>query len=213
MPATKKIPKILLTLALLVTAYLAGAYFFVDSYGRFCFDDLSKIPRNKVGLILGTSPELADGRRNLFFIYRINTATSLYENKKVDFLLISGDNSTMEYNEPQAMKEALVKKGIPEEKIFLDYAGFRTLDSVVRAKEIFGQTELTIISQKFHNERAIFIARTNGMQAVGANAKDVSLSASPRVRVREILARARVIVDVFVLKSQPKFLGEKILIE
>jgi SanA protein len=109
-----------------------------------------------VGLVLGTSQYLKNGYLNWYFKYRIEATVELYKKGKIDFILVSGDNSHKNYDEPTAFKNELIKRGIPADQIYLDYAGFRTLDSVVRAKEIFGQTSITIISQKFHNERAIY---------------------------------------------------------
>lgn len=205
--------KTLWTVLIFTLFILIASYIFVDSFDRYCFDDLSDIPHNRVGLLLGTAPHMIDGRDNLFFSYRIDTAVALFRAHKIDYILISGDNRTRGYNEPVAMQEALVAKGIPEEKLILDYAGFRTLDSVVRAKEIFGQDQFTIISQKFHNERAAFIAQHYDIDAICANAKDVPLTLSPRVRIREILARVNVVLDMYILNTQPKFLGEKIEIK
>ena len=112
----------------------------------------------------------------------------------------------------QDFKEELVKRGIPEDRIFLDYAGFRTLDSVIRAKEIFGQEEITIISQEFHNERAIYLAGKNDIEAVGFNARDVSRRYGLKVQLREYLARTKVFLDIL-FEVEPKFLGEKIEIK
>ena len=109
------------------------------------------------------------------------------------------------------MQIALVQQGIPQDKIILDHAGFRTLDSVVRAKDIFGQTKIIIISQKFHNERAVFLAQKNGIQAFGYNAEDVNKYAGLKTNLREYLAKAKVYWDL-ILGVQPKFGGEKILI-
>ena len=91
---------------------------------------------------------------------------------------------------------------------YLDYAGFRTLDSVVRAKEVFGQTRLTIISQRFHNERAIYLAEKNGITAIGFNARDVDVYAGLRTNIRELFARVKMFIDLAIDK-QPHFLGEK----
>ncbi|WP_435263512.1 SanA/YdcF family protein [Tenacibaculum sp. nBUS_03] len=135
------------------------------------FSNSSEIKKNKVGLVLGTAKILKNGRVNLYFKYRIQATVALYKKGKIDFILVSGDNGNKNYDEPTDFKNELIKKGIPSNRIFLDYAGFRTLDSVVRAKEIFGQTSVTIISQKFHNERAIFLAEKNGIKAIGFNAK------------------------------------------
>ena len=102
---------------------------------------------------------------------------------------------------------------IPEDKIILDYAGFRTLDSVVRAKEIFGQNSITIISQPFHNERAIYLANNYGIEAIGYNAQDVEYwKKKLKIHGREYLARVKMFIDLCTGK-QPKFLGEKIVID
>lgn len=176
------------------------------------FYDLELLKHSKVGLVLGTTKYLTNGQVNLFFKYRIDAALELYKNGKIDFILVSGDNGNSNYDEPSDFKNELIKNGIPENRIFLDYAGFRTLDSVVRAKEIFGQTELIIISQKFHNERAIYLAEKNGIKAVGYNARDVSGSSGTKVQLREYLARTKAFIDI-IFGIEPKFLGDKIKIE
>lgn len=130
------------------------------------YRDVDKLPSYEVGLLLGTSPSV-NGMNNIFFSTRIEAAKTLYERGKIQHILVSGDNATKSYNEPEAMKKALIKAGIPESAITLDYAGFRTLDSVVRAREIFGQADgFIIISQPFHVERALFLARANGIEAI-----------------------------------------------
>jgi len=176
------------------------------------FDTVQAIPYNEVGLVLGTARYLNGGYRNPYFYYRITAAAQLYHAGKVKHLLVSGDNRLKSYNEPKAMQAALMEQGIPESAITLDYAGFRTLDSVVRSKAVFGQQKITIISQKFHNQRALFIANQRGVTAVGYNAKDVSLRLGLKVRIREYLARCKAILDIVILNKQPKFLGEKVTI-
>jgi SanA protein len=176
------------------------------------FFNPSEIKKNKVGLVLGTSKFLKNGNINLYFKYRIDATVTLYKNNKIDFVLISGDNGNKAYDEPTDFKNELIKNGIPESKIFLDYAGFRTLDSVVRAKEIFNQDNITIISQQFHNERAIYLAKQHGINAIGFNAKDVSGRYGIRVKAREYLARTKVFIDIL-LGVKPKFLGKKIEIK
>lgn len=175
------------------------------------YSEVITIPQNKVGLLLGTSPKLKNGNNNLYFDYRILAAVELYKAGKIKYILISGDNRREEYNEPEEMKKALMQKGVPEKSIYLDYAGFRTLDSVVRAKEVFGQNQLTIISQRFHNERAIYLAEKNGINAIGYNAKDVNAYAGLKTNIRELLARVKMFIDLAIDK-QPHFLGEKIII-
>lgn len=175
------------------------------------FNPSDPIPYNRTGLVLGTTPKLRDGRTNLYFEYRMDAAAALYKEGKVKYLIISGDNHRNDYNEPEEMKKALLGRGVPEKALYLDYAGLRTLDSVIRAKEIFGQDSLTVISQRFHNERALYLADAFGMQAVGYNAKDVSLSTGFKTQVRELFARVKVFIDLMTRK-QPKYLGEKISI-
>jgi len=176
------------------------------------FSEVSTIKKNRVGLVLGTAKVLQNGRINLYFKYRIEATVALYKKGKIDFVLVSGDNGNKNYDEPTDFKNELIKNGIPANKIFLDYAGFRTLDSVVRAKEIFGQVSITIISQKFHNERAIYLAEKKGIAAVGFNAKDVTARYGLKTRIREYFARTKVFLDIL-FGVQPKFLGDKIEIK
>jgi SanA protein len=110
------------------------------------------------------------------------------------------------------MYQALLALGIPSSAITLDYAGFRTLDSVVRCKLVFGQTACTIISQEYHNYRCIFIAQYYGMKAVAFNALEVSES-KERNHFREIFARVRAILDIYIFKTSPKYLGKKVPIQ
>lgn len=175
------------------------------------FSDLNLIQKNKVGLILGTSKYLKNGTVNLYFKYRIDATVELYKNNKIECILISGDNSKEDYDEPTDFKNELISKGIPENKIFLDYAGFRTLDSVVRAKLVFGLNNFTLISQQFHNERALYLARKNGINAIAYNAKDVPNKYGIKVKIREYFARTKVFIDIL-FKVKPKFIGPKIKI-
>ncbi|MDB4442921.1 YdcF family protein [bacterium] len=173
------------------------------------FTSVEEMPKNKVGLLLGTRKMLRSGYINLYYSHRIDAAEQLFKSGKIEFILISGDNSREEYDEPTDMKNDLVERGVPENKIYLDYAGFRTLDSVIRANAIFGQEKFTAISQPFHNERAIFISEKKGLKPIGFNAKDVSNRYGWKVQVREKLARVKMLLDIIIGK-QPKFYGEKI---
>ena len=173
------------------------------------YHSINNIPFNQVGLVLGTSKKVKSGQINLYYKYRIEATSRLYKNKKIEYVLISGDNRSKYYNEPKQFKEDLMKMGIPENRIFLDPAGLRTLDSVVRAKKVFKLENITIISQRFHNERAIYIADCYGMKAIGYNAKDVPIAGGFKVQVRELLAKAKMMIDLHLLKKQPKFLGEQ----
>lgn len=177
------------------------------------YSDVKQIPHNKVGLLLGTAPVTPWGVHNNYYDYRINAAIELFKAGKIDYILVSGDNHSTDYDEPSCMRDSLLVKGVPKDKIILDYAGFRTLDSVVRAKEIFGQDSITIISQSFHNERALYLAKHYGIEAVGYNAKDVEYwKKKLKIHGREYLARVKMFIDLYTGK-QPKFLGEKIKIE
>ena len=177
------------------------------------YDDVSAIPFNRVGLLLGTSPKGRTGNPNVFYIRRIEACVALYKAGKIDRILVSGDNSRTTYDEPTCIKEDLVMAGIPDSVIFLDYAGFRTYDSMVRAKEVFGLTSFTIISQPFHNERALYIATRKGLDVIAFNALDVQLRRwQIRMTMREWLARTKAVLDVCTHK-QPHFLGEPITIE
>ena len=179
---------------------------------NYLYDSLSEIPANHVGLVLGTSKRVKSGGINLFFQYRIKAAAQLYHAGKVRHFILSGDNRLKSYNEAQDMKEALVSQGVPDSVITLDYAGFRTLDSIIRSKEVFGQQRITIISQKFHNQRALFIARAKGLDAIAFNAQSVRRSYAPMTYIREYLARVNAVLDVYILHTQPHFLGDPILL-
>lgn len=147
----------------------------------------------------------------MYYLYRIQAATYLYFYRKVDYIIVSGDNRNKNYNEPIRMYNDLVEAGIPKERIILDYAGFRTLDSVIRGKEIFGQSQFTIVSQPFHSQRAIYIARKKGIEAIAYNAEDVVNTFSLELVIREIGARLLMAIDLL-LERQPHFLGEKVII-
>lgn len=201
--------------ALLAMTLVAAAYFAVKLNARNKnFVSTDNVPYNKVGLLLGTSPKMPSGKPNFFFTSRIQAAVRLYESGKVSYILVSGDNGTKEYDEPTWMKDALMAAGVPEKAIVLDYAGFRTLDSIVRAKEVFGQSSITVISHRFHTERAICIAEHHGMEAVGYCAKDPALTKRSLMTtiVRESASRVKMYQDLLMGK-QPKFLGEKIEIK
>lgn len=212
MKRIKKIIKLIVVTTTLVTTGIILAHLIVSWYaGKKVYENTSDIPHNRVGLVLGTSPYARNGGPNYYFTYRIDACVALYKAGKIDRILVSGDNHTKYYDEPKYMRDALVKRGIPESAIVLDYAGFRTWDSVIRAKKVFGQSKMTIISQGYHNERAVFIARCKGIEAIGFNAKEIK-----RTRtyiyfgfLRESLARCKMFLDL-IINKQPKFLGDPI---
>ncbi len=208
----KLIWALIILLALFLIAILVSDNIINNSTKDYVYNSIDKIPANRVGLLLGTSKFLKNGNPNNYFNNRIIAVINLFNAKKIEFIVISGDNSTENYNEPQEMKNELIKSGIPENKIFLDYAGFRTYDSVIRLNKILGQTDFTIISQEFHNQRAIYIAQANNLKAIGYNAEDIDLYNGFKTQVREKLARLKVFIDLLIEK-EPKFLGEKIEIK
>ena len=203
---------LLLLVALLILIILSADYYVQSSVQKQLYKEVANIPYNKVGVVLGTVKILKSGRVNRYYQYRIDAAVALFKAGKIKFILVSGDNSKEGYDEPTDMKNDLIKRGVPADHIFADFAGFRTLDSVVRSKRIFGQKSITIISQKFHNERAVFIANHKEIDAIGFEAKDVSLRAGLLIQGREKLARVKVLIDV-IWGVQPKFGGDKIEIK
>lgn len=209
----KKLIKFFLFTCLLIIAIVCFSNKTIVSNAKGkLYTSVKTIPKNKVGLLLGTVKYLSNGRVNLYYQFRIDAAVKLYKSRKINFIIVSGDNGSKGYDEPTDFKNDLIKLGIPENKIFLDYAGFRTLDSVVRAKEIFGQESITIISQQFHNERAIYLAEHFGLKAIGFNARGISGKYGIKVKLREYLARVKVFVDIL-FNVQPKFLGKPIEIK
>jgi SanA protein len=205
---------------IILTIFLAGFIFLIthkanqkiiEASENFITSDIRKVIPLKVALLLGTSKYLKSGKPNAYFFNRIEATIALFKNHKISYVIISGDNSRKDYNEPLDMKNELLKNGIAEDRIYLDYAGFRTYDSVIRAKKIFGQDTILFISQEFHNQRAVFIARQNGIEGYGFNAKDVTAFNGLKTMIREFFARDKVFIDAWINK-EPKFLGEKIII-
>jgi SanA protein len=175
------------------------------------YTDVNKIPHRKAALLLGTAKYVARGKKNYFYVYRIRAAVALWKAGKVDAILVSGDNASKYYNETIRMQKDLIKAGVPKKYIALDYAGFRTLDSVVRAEVLFDLKEYIIISQKFHLERAIYLAKEKGQNVIGFAAKDIpGTKAARRMMLREYFARVKAFLDVNILNTRPAFLGDKV---
>lgn len=188
------------------------AYCWIERSSQpYRYDDVNIIPKNKLAIVLGTSKYLSKNKINPFYSTRIDAAVKLYQAGKAQYFIVSGANPSQYYNEPQEMRKDLIKAGIPEANIQPDYAGLRTLDSILRADKIFGQQKYTIVSQPFHNARAIFIARHHGQNAIGYNARDpVPFNKSIKVRIREMGARVKAIVDLFVTNKQAHYYGDPI---
>lgn len=173
------------------------------------FDAIEETPHASVALVLGTRAGSASGRPNAYFVNRVQAAAALYHAGKVDHLLLSGDNGIEGYNEPMDMRRSLMELGVDSSDITLDFAGFDTYDSVVRAKKVFGQQRLLIVSQRFHNERALYIAKVNGIEAIAFNAQETGTTRTVWSWMRERGARLKMWKDVL-LDVDPTFLGEPV---
>lgn len=209
----KRLRKILLTGFTCAGVAIAGVLvlneWITRSTRSAVFTEMNALPQNDVALVLGTGKLLrGSGRINPHFRKRVEAAAALYHAGMVKHLLLSGDNHIAGYDEPTDMKESLVTLGVPESAITLDYAGFRTLDSVVRARKVFGQSQVTIVTDDFHAARAVFLARHEGLDAVAFCSAKVSARFLARSRVREVGARVKAALDVYVLHTRPHFLGE-----
>lgn len=164
------------------------------------FYSIENLPSNDFALVLGTSKNVQRGKENLFFRYRIEAAARLYHEGKVKFLILSGSHDSIFYNEPADMRQALLKLGVPYDVMILDFAGFRTYDSIVRCKKVFNQNKFTIISQPTHNARALFLAQHLGIEAIAFAAQDVPVGY--KTYLREYIARPKAILDVYFLEYQ-----------
>ncbi|WJV65371.1 outer membrane permeability protein SanA [Pectobacteriaceae bacterium CE70] len=171
----------------------------------YIYDRLQDLPSRKVGVVLGTAKYYRAGVINQYYLFRIQGALNAYNSGKVKYLLLSGDNAQQNYNEPMTMRRDLISAGVPPADIVLDYAGFRTLDSIIRTRKVFDTNDFTIITQRFHCERALFIALHLDIQAqcyAVPSPKDIWL-----VRLREFGARIGTLFDLYILKREPRFLG------
>lgn len=196
--------KSLLILVLLSTIGLA------EVINEDIYTDIKKVPAKKAALVLGTAKYIAKGKQNYFYTYRIRAAAQLWKTKKIDAIIVSGDKSTY-YDEVTSMYKDLIKAGVPARYITKDFYGYRTFDSIVRAKEIFGLDDYIIVSQKFHLNRALYIAHGKGQKAIGFAAKDIKgTKAAKKMEDREALAQIKAFLDVNVLMTKPKVLGKKI---
>ncbi|GAB6261964.1 SanA/YdcF family protein [Photobacterium sp. 53610] len=172
------------------------------------YTETAEVPARTVGLVLGTSKYIAHNL-NPYYNFRMDAAVRLYREKKIQILLLSGDNAHRSYNEPWTMKRDLLKADIPDEAIVLDYAGFRTLDSVIRAKDVFEASSLTFITQQFHCERALFIAAHKNIDAICLAVPQPRGLAGFKIRLREVFARVKAWLDLYILDEQPRFPGPK----
>jgi len=205
--------KKILGLGILLLLFIAYANRSVKHAARpYVFDSLADVKPKQVALVLGTSPVLKNGKTNLYFQYRMEAAQKLFQRGKVKHFILSGDNHKKNYDEPEAMRQALLKLGVPDSIMTLDYAGFRTFDSVLRSKVVFGQHKILIVSQKFHNERAVYLAKQKGIEAIAFNAQMPSNYGCFKTLLRETFARVKAVLDVTILRTKAKFYGEPVVI-
>ena len=196
-------------LCVTIIAILTCNLWVINSTKNQLYSDMATLPFRKTGILLGTNKSWR-GTENPYFKYRITAAVDLFRAGKIKHIIVSGDNHLTYYDEAKDMKDSLIKQGVPDSCITLDYAGFRTLDSMIRCLEIFGQDSVTVISQAFHNERAIFIANYYKMHAVAFNATDPSPAFSVQTNIREYFAKFKAVLDLYVLHTAPHFLGQKV---
>jgi SanA protein len=177
----------------------------INSTDAYLYADASLMPENEVGLVLGCSPFVASGKPSPQFRGRAGAPPDLYRQGKVKRLILSGANPDATYNEPKKMREALLEKGVPSHAMVLDYAGDSTFDSIARARIVYGLSRLTIITQRYHSYRALFLARKSGMKAVAFSAPSEGV-VGPGFRhpPREVLARLLAVLDLFVLQTEPR---------
>ncbi|MBQ9337776.1 MAG: YdcF family protein [Lentisphaeria bacterium] len=198
----------LLAAAVLVLLTVLGIYHAcseVKDCTQYVYGDPADLPEREYGLVLGAARIVQGRYLNEFYRLRIETAVRLYRAGKIRKIIVSGDNSRAGYNEPADMKADLMQAGVPGTDILLDYAGFRTLDSVMRAKALFGAEQFTVISQRFHCERAIYLARAKNLDAIGFAAPDPPVRYQFKSTIREPLACFKAWLDIHLLRTRPKF--------
>lgn len=208
-----RIVRISLTgVGLLLLAMLAMNAWIIGATQNRIYDRMNRIDGHKVALVLGTSPYTSTGAPNLLFKHRMLAAAELYGAGKVQHVLVSGANPGY-YNEPQEMYQALRRIGVPHEAITLDFAGYSTFDSIVRSRRVFGLQRYILVSQRYHDYRALFIAQHTGVQAVAYVRPQEDLRQPFFTVLREYFARVKAMLDLFVWDADPRYLGPKVPIQ
>lgn len=206
----RRFGKLIIGFIILLTVLLIFSNNLVNKSAKgLTFDSIRDIPAMPTAVVFGTGKWARGGGQNLYFKYRMDAVVKLFNAGKIKYIIVSGDNSKAEHNETRDMKKSLIEMGIPEENIIEDFAGFRTLDSVIRAKEVFGRDSIMFISQKFQNQRAIFIGKNHDIYGLGFNAQEVPKGYSALTDTREYFARVKAVLDVYLLDMMPKFYKDK----
>ena len=207
---SKTVKRVSVVIFILLIAVVWGVNYVVNTTTKHqIFYNVNDVPKNRVGLLLGTAKYMNKAKNivNTYYQARIEAAVALYMAGKIDYIIVSGDNSTLYYNEPLLMRDDLIARGVPIKRIYIDNAGFRTLDSILRCRDIFGQSKFTIISQTFHVQRATYIANQKQLEVVSFCAADGDAYWS--VTFREKFARIKMMFDLL-LNKQAKFYGDKV---
>jgi SanA protein len=191
---------------IIVVTYIILVPYLILQYGKNrIYTDISKVSQYPVAIVFGAGLK-QDGTPNDMLQDRLDTAVDLYSQGKIEKFLLSGDNSLIEYNEPQAMYEYLTEqKLIPKEDVVRDYAGLRTYDTCIRAKEIWGLKDVILISQGYHLSRAIYTCNTLGVKSVGYSATKYPYIGERYYKLREIVALHKAVIDLYIFP--PKYIG------
>lgn len=210
--AVKVFLRLSATMSGIILGFLLYSNHVVESAasGRF-YSVLDSLPSRDVGIVLGCAPYI-DGRPNPYFWGRMRAAAQLQKLGRVRVLLVSGDNGRAGYDEPRAMREALESLGIPHKAIVCDFAGFRTLDTMVRAHKVFGLSQATVITDDFHMARSLYCAQQAGIDCVGFPSHVGRTSQSNWLNFREAFGKMRAVMDMQYLHTQPTYLGKAELI-
>lgn len=205
----KTFRKLLITF-LLVFAFLfifsaVANYIVIQKSREHLVTDIELLAKSNVGLVFGTSKYTRSGNENRHFYERLASASKLLKIGKINKIVLSGDKSSNYYNEPVQMRKELIKNNIDAKRIVMDFEGFSTYESIDRLKRVFGIKSATFISQKYHNYRIIFIARSFGIDAVAYNVGGDDSSFEFYVHIREYFARVKAVIDVYFFRTRLNF--------
>jgi SanA protein len=198
---------IIVLFTLLIVVVFFNHYAIQKAAKDLIYSKIENVPHRKTAVLLGTEKKFTNGKTNRFYINRIDATVNLYKAKKIDVIIVSRNQG----NVIDDVKADLIKRGIPEEKIILDYEGLRTYDSMYRMYKVYGQKEFIVIAQRKQNERAIYIAKKNGLNAIAFNAGEYSGYNSFRLNMLEKMERTRLFFE-FLVNKKPRYSGEKVTI-
>jgi SanA protein len=198
---------IIVLFSLLIIVVFFNHYSIHKAAKNLIYSNIENVPHRKTAVLLGMEKKFKNGKTNRFYINRIDATVNLYNAKKIDVIIVSRNQG----NVVEEVRRDLIKRGIPKNKIILDYAGLRTYDSMYRIYKVYGQKEFIVIAQHKQNERAIYIAKKNGLNAIAFNAGEYSGYNSFRLNMIEKIERTRLFFE-FLVNKKPKYSGEKVTI-